>query len=128
MSNAELDERAIARVLAEYCHLVDDANIEALLDRFTDDAVFVFSGQETVGRSALTDYFAATVLPQHRGKHLTSNIVIDVDGDCAMAASDFLFLKKTSDGLSPRLTGRYNDDLRRTNDRWQICRRTVTLH
>lgn len=127
MSSAEVDERAVARVLAEYCHLVDDGDVEALLDRFTDDAAFVFGGQETVGRAALTTYFAATALPQHRGKHLTCNVVIDVDGDHATAASDFMFLKKTSDGLSPRLTGRYNDELRRTNGGWQISRRVVAL-
>ena len=127
MANDEADERAITRVLAEYCHLVDDGNVEALLDRFTDEAIFEFGGRETVGRAALAAYFAATALPEHRGKHITANIVVDVDGDRATAASDFVFLKKTTDGLSPRLTGRYLDDLRRIDGRWRVSRRAVAL-
>ncbi len=122
------DELEIRRVLAEYCQRCDDGEFVALVDCFTDDGSFVFAGRVQTGREALLQWFEATQAPGHRGKHITANVVvdIDIDGDHASASSDFVFLAKSEGHLVPRLTGRYRDDLRRDGDRWRIHRREAT--
>ena len=117
------DDRAIRRVLAEYCHSCDDGDFDALLECFTTDAEFVFAERVVAGRDALRAWFEKTQRADRRGKHLTTNTVVDVDGDTATARSDFVFLVRSDAGLVPLLTGRYRDALVRDGSRWRLGRR-----
>jgi uncharacterized protein (TIGR02246 family) len=117
------DDLAIRRLLAEYCHLADDGDYAGLADQFTDDGVFVFGDRVTTGRAAIQTWLAA--LPaERRGKHLTTNSVVDIDGAVARVVSDFVFFVKSGEAVVPELVGRYHDDLRRDNDGgWRFHRR-----
>ena len=117
------DRRAIARLLAEYCHLCDDGDFDALVDRFTIDGSFVLFGQETTGREALRRWYEEMQRPERRGKHITGNMVVDVHGDRATAASDFVFVARVDGRLAPLMAGRYVDELHRHGGRWLIGRR-----
>jgi uncharacterized protein (TIGR02246 family) len=120
-------DRDIARVLAEYCHYCDDGDFDALLDRFTDDAEFLFAGRAVHGRDELRAWFDKTQSPPRRGKHVTANTIIEVDGDRAVAVSDYAFLTKVEGRLVPLITGRYRDELTRSGGRWQISRRDASM-
>jgi uncharacterized protein (TIGR02246 family) len=121
------DERAIGRLLAEYCFLIDDGDFIDLVGRFTEDAEFVFAGTVTSGRDALLRFFEATGKPARRGKHITANTVVDVDGDTATACSDYVFFARSGSGLVPLLAGRYRDELRRETGRWLLRRREAIM-
>ena len=119
-ADVQRDERAIMRLLAEYCHLVDDARYDDLAELFTVDGHFSFGRLTATGRPDLRAWFERNQPPELRGKHLTANTVIDVDGDDARAVSDFVFLGFADGRLAPLLTGRYRDELRRVDGRWLI--------
>ena len=107
------DREAIADLLAEYCHLCDDGEFEALADRFSEDGTFEFGEHRMTGRAELRVWLEATQPPERRGKHVTTNVRITVDVDRATVVSDFVFLVKKDGRLVPLLAGRYDDDLER---------------
>lgn len=126
-AEVQRDELTITRVLAEYCHRVDDARYDDLVELFTEDGHFSFGRLTATGRRDLRDWFERNQPPELRGKHLTTNTVIDVDGDEARAVSDFVFLGFDDGRLAPLLTGRYRDELRRVDGQWLIVRRDASL-
>jgi ketosteroid isomerase-like protein len=118
---------AIAVLLAEYCHRCDDGDVDALLDRFTADATFVFADHAVTGHEQLRAWFESTQSPERRGKHITANVIITVEGDRAAAASDFVFYGTNREGrLVAMVAGRYTDDLVIDDGRWRFRRRVVT--
>lgn len=125
-----LDERAIERLLAQYCRLVDDGHASQVADLFEADARLDLMGREAVGRDAIADVFAAAGGPVERPStsHVLSNAVIDLDGSEARAATDLAVISRSADGtFGVTLAGRYHDDLRRT-DRWRFVSRRFVVH
>ncbi len=120
------DELAIQRVLARYCHTCDDGDFTALVALFSPDGVFTYGTTEATGSEALSAFFTGAQTPERRGKHLTVNTDVRVDGDSAEARSDFLFLAYEGGVLTPRITGRYDDRLVRVGEHWLIARRDAT--
>ncbi|CAO5188446.1 Ketosteroid isomerase homolog [Frankia sp. AiPs1] len=127
MSDSVADELAIRKIVAQYCHLCDDGRLTELVELFTPDGVFTF-GTEHRGSVAMAAFFDDTQGdPRKRGRHLTVNTDVDVDGDTARAVSDFLFMKVRESGPVITILGRYNDTLRRDGGRWQFARRDVEV-
>jgi ketosteroid isomerase-like protein len=118
--------RAIEGVLAEYCHRCDEGNFDELVDLFTDDGCFSFGKREATGRAGLLEYFEWAQAAGRRGKHLSSNVVVHVQGETAVAVSDYVFLVRREDTIVPLAAGRYDDDLRKVEGRWRIRRRVTT--
>jgi SnoaL-like domain len=121
------NELAIARTLAVYCHRCDDGDFAELVDQFTTDGSFAYLGEEITGHEQLRAWFESKQPPDRRGKHLTMNVVVDIDGDRARAVSDFVFLRLVDGSPSPAVAGRYRDELQCVNGRWLIGRREVHL-
>jgi 3-phenylpropionate/cinnamic acid dioxygenase small subunit len=118
---------AISRTLAEYCQLCDDGEFPALVERFAPDGSFAFGGDVVTGREALEGWFARNQRPELRGKHFTSNAIIDVDDGRARAVSDFLFLRRIDGVVTPQVAGRYRDTFVKLGGRWLIERREVEV-
>ncbi|MDA8321306.1 MAG: nuclear transport factor 2 family protein [Actinomycetota bacterium] len=122
-------EAAIREVLARYCHAIDDGDLAALGACFADDAELHAFGRERTGREAITALLDKALPADRRGKHLTTNTVIDdvaagPDGNPrAHARSDFAFLGP--DGSTT--TGRYEDDLAAVGGHWRITTRRIML-
>jgi uncharacterized protein (TIGR02246 family) len=121
------DEDGIRRTLADYSQLCDDGRFEEWARLFSDDARFVVSGQVTEGRDAIRDLMARMQPPEARGKHITSNSLVDLDGDSATATTDYLFVRATADGPVIVAAGRYYDRLARHGPRWQFRERAITM-
>jgi uncharacterized protein (TIGR02246 family) len=124
------DEVAILRVLARYCHTIDDGAFDEFGDLWADDAEFVLRGTVTRGRDAIRDAVEAMQPPERRGRHLTMNAVVDLDGDTAHVVSDFLFFGRdpgaSAEGTADlRYLGRYHDDFVRSDAGWQFRRREI---
>jgi ketosteroid isomerase-like protein len=118
------DELGIRRTLAAYCHHCDDGDFTSLAELFTPEGAFVYRGEAASGRAALARRFEAAQRERSaRGKHLTLNTIVEVDGDRAQARSDFLFLRFVDGALTPAVVGRYEDDLLRVEGQWLIERR-----
>ena len=124
------DELAIHRVLARYCHTIDDGAFDEFGGLWADDAEFVLRGTVTRSRDAIRDAIEAMQPPERRGRHLTMNAVVDVDGDAARVVSDFLFFGRDPDTPADgpaalRYIGRYHDKFVRTDVGWQFRRREI---
>ncbi|MHB8340598.1 MAG: nuclear transport factor 2 family protein [Mycobacteriales bacterium] len=123
-------ESAIRRTIALYCQTCDDGRFAEFADCFTPDAVLTFGDQEVRGRTAIGAWIAAAQPPERRGRHATTNSVIDVAAglDRAAASTDYLFLSLGSAGRpAVSVTGRYRDALVPVGDRWLIQRREISI-
>lgn len=127
MGDAVTAELAIRRTLAAYCQSCDDGRFDDLGACFTTDARVVVLGREVTGREAITSWMAGAMPPEKRGRHLTVNSLITVDGERAGAVSDFAFLALTPDGPRISTAGRYYDELRLADGEWLIARREISL-
>lgn len=122
------DHEAITRVVARYCHLLDDGRWDEFAGLWTDEAEFVLQGQATRGRGAIRDAIEASQPPERRGRHLAVNLEIEVEGDRATNVCDFTFWARDQEGrATPLFLGRYDDALVRTADGWQFARREITF-
>lgn len=120
------DELAIRRTLAAYCHHLDDGDFSSLAHPFTEHGSFTYGPAHASGRARLESWFAGMNPPERRGKHLTMNVIVDVEGDRAVAYSDYLFVRIVDGTLTPLFSGRYHDDLLRAEGGWLIRWRVVT--
>jgi uncharacterized protein (TIGR02246 family) len=121
------DEDGIRRTIAEYSQRCDDGHFDRWAELFTEDARLVFGEQTTEGRTAIKTYMEGLQPPAARGKHITANTLVDVDGSTATATTDYLFVRPGDQGISVIAAGRYYDRLVHRGDQWQFAERSITL-
>ena len=119
------DEEAIRRTIAQYCHFTDDGLFDDSAALLAPDAGFVVMGTTHEGPAGVKAFLEEFQGPANRGKHVTANSVIDVDGDRARAWTDYVF-------VGPDMTvwsaGRYHDTLVRGDDgRWRFTERRIAF-
>ena len=118
------DELGVRRTLAAYCQHLDDGDFPGVAQQFAPEGTINFGDHgEANGRAEIEAWFTEGYTPERRGKHLTVNTIIELDGDRATARSDFAFLGFVDGDLRPLFAGRYHDDLVRGDGRWLIQRR-----
>jgi uncharacterized protein (TIGR02246 family) len=122
------DHEAITRLVARYCHLLDDGRWDEFAELWAEDAEFVLQGTTTRGRAAIRGAIEATQPPERRGRHLTVNLDVEIDGDRAHGLCDFVFWARDAEGRAkPMFLGRYDDTLVRTDGAWRFSRREITF-
>ena len=89
---------------------------------------------EITGAEAVADLYRTTNRVHDDGtlrtRHLTTNVIVDVDdaGDAAAARSAFVVLQATPDlPLQPIVTGRYHDRFGRADGAWHFVERHMLL-
>lgn len=99
---------AARRLVARYCHLVDDRDFDALVDLFTDDGRFLVLGTDLQGKRAMREWLDTVPDPMF---HHVSNIVTSNGSNSTVhALSDCLVGGKRDDGpWSIWMLGRYHD-------------------
>jgi hypothetical protein len=125
VSSADAESR-IAKVLALYCHIVDDGEFDRLGEVFHERGAFFMDGAGPRGLVPLIEHFRVIQAEERRGVHVLSTPRITVDGDHARADTDIVFYFKGSSGWRPSVIGRYVDDLVLTDDGWRIETRVFT--
>jgi 3-phenylpropionate/cinnamic acid dioxygenase small subunit len=121
------DLELIRRTLALYCQFCDDGRFDEWEELFVDDAVFRVLGRSYEGRAALRDFIETGQPPDRRGKHICANSVIDLEGDRALARTDYLFVGRVPDGLAVTSVGRYHDVLVRDGAVWRFATREIVF-
>jgi 3-phenylpropionate/cinnamic acid dioxygenase small subunit len=124
------DREQITDVLVRYATAIDTRNWPLLRTCFSADVradygdIGVWNGVESI-----TQFMATSHEGMHATNHMMSNIVIELDGDEASAASyvhAVLVLTKAPQQWID-VVGRYDDTFVRTSDGWRIRERTYTL-
>ncbi len=121
----DLAESSIRRTFAEYCHRIDGGRFDLLKELFVPEARLEVLGEVIEGRDAIVAWLEAASPPHRRGKHHCTNSVIDVDGEHAVARSDYLFVRYQGDALIVGSTGGYTDDLVLSGGMWLFVRRRI---
>lgn len=115
------DFEAIKQLISRYNLAFDYGDLEAFLATFTEGGVFHRSTalREYRGHEELTELFGSFPV---KGRHMSTNFIIDVDGDRATASSYLVYLNAEGDYL-PMMFGVYADELVRQDDGWRFSAR-----
>ena len=128
MSTVE-DKLAIEELIARYNQSLDRGDYETWLSCWADDAVFDGLGRVLTGIAPIREfanaYDADYRLRIPALKHFTVNVLSQIDGDRATSSSYLQLTSMGAKGGQILFTGRYEDDLKRVQGRWQFARRKL---
>lgn len=121
------DEKEIKRVLVEYGEFLDARDYGAYAELFASDGVWSGGFGSFTGPAAIEAMLEENMGVQDEGYinkqnfHLNTTMVVDVDGDAAVARSRYLFFTASAENRPVvALAGRYVDTLVRENGAWKI--------
>lgn len=125
-------DRAIQNLIARYAFLVDDGDFTGL-GALLDDAEFRLGPTSVRGRTEV-EALAHAALQTYgdgtpRTRHVTTNIVLDVDEQLGTATSRSYFtVFQQTEGfvLQPIACGRYRDRFERHGECWRFASREVS--
>jgi hypothetical protein len=119
------DVEAIRQLTASYNRAFDEDRGEDWANHFTEDGFFHRSNasRSYAGRREIAEMVGASRYPV-RGRHVTTDHIISVDGDTATQTCYLMFLDRGA-GFKVNLFGVYSDDLVRVGDRWLFKRRLL---
>ncbi len=124
MDLAELVDRTlITDTLHAYCDRVDRADVDALLDLFTDDATLDMGhGATATGRTELRPFMIERIGRWTTTHHQCSTVtVLRYDGSTATTVSHVTVLHDhPGRDEAMQLWARYTDDLVKLGDGWRI--------
>ena len=130
MTVGAASDRQIENLIAHYPFLVDDGGF-AGLGELLDAAAFTL-GPNTVHGKAAVEELALNTLQTYadgtsRTRHVTTNLIIDVDDEAGTATSRSYTVMQQAGGFSlqPVATGRYRDAFERHDGTWRFTSRTV---
>jgi uncharacterized protein (TIGR02246 family) len=131
MTDAQADEAAIRRLITIYSQLLDDGRYDEWSELFTKDSTFSVWGQTYEGRDGIVAGIGG-MQPEHPGKHVAFATIVEVDGDSALAWTDFVALADTGPGQWGRSYGiataaRYYDRIVRDDGRWRFASRQIRM-
>lgn len=125
------DARQIENLLYTYAEYIDLGNFEGIAELFRHAVITSPAGGETQGYDeVLAMYQNSTRLYPDTGtphtKHVTSNPIIEVDGDKASCRSYFTVLQSLPDlALQPIISGRYHDEFEKVDGNWHFSQRMM---
>lgn len=122
-------ESEIRRILALYCHRLDDGQFDEWAGLFAVDGEYLANGDQVAfGHAGLVEWAENHFRDSgNRGRHLVTNVAVDVSGDTANAVSNWIFVARSPVGPIMAGTGKYRDDFIRTEGGWTFQRRDVLV-
>ena len=121
------DKDEIRELLGRYCFALDADKFEDMAALFTPDGVWETAFGTGTGRAGIVAQ-ANSIAKGARPKrvHLTTNIVIDLDGDTATARSNWALIQNVPSG-APIIGsgGAYADRLVKVGGKWFFKHRTI---
>ena len=119
------DLEAIRRLIADYCFHTDVSDVDRLLELFTEDFDFTGVFGDFHGHDGMRALHARTAdRPKGTARHITTNTVIDLDGDTATARSYILVLS-VEQTVTIRFSGGYYDRFVKKDGRWYFRSRHI---
>lgn len=122
------DKDAIREVLGRYCFHLDSGDFDAMAALFTEDGTWHTDFGKGTGRAGIVDHarsLRAGDAPRPRGVHLTTNIVIELNGDRATVRSNWMVAQNNAAGPRIGSAGGYADDMVKQGGRWLFQYRKI---
>ena len=121
------DKDEIRELLARYCFALDADRFEEMAALFTPDGVWETAFGTGTGRAGIVAQANSIATGARPGRvHLTTNIVIELDGDTATARSNWALIQNVPNG-APFIGsgGVYADRLVKVDGQWFFRHRTI---
>ncbi len=126
MADANEDKNAIRELLATYCFHLDADRFEAMAELFTEDGTWDTAFGKGTGRAGIVAQARSIATgPRPRRAHLTTNIVIDLQGDTATVQSNWAVVQNSPQGPKIGSAGAYADQMVKRNGRWYFHYRKI---
>jgi uncharacterized protein (TIGR02246 family) len=120
------DKDEIRELLARYCFALDGDRFEEMAALFTPDGVWETAFGTGTGRAGIVAQARGIASgPRAPRVHLTTNIVIDLDGDTATARCNWVLIENTPNGPAIGSGGGYADRLVKVDGMWFFKHRTI---
>ena len=128
MSHKQADKNAIRELLATYCFHLDNYRFAEMAALFTEDGVWdtaFGSGTTRAGIVARCETIFPPGSARPRQVHLTTNIVIALDGDEASVESNWSVIQNTPKGPKIGSAGAYRDQVVKHKGAWLFKYRKI---
>ena len=128
MALTTADHIEIRDLVARYNHAVDSGDGDGYADTFIDTGVLEAGELLVEGRDALAAFAVGLPKSQRAPRHIASNLVVSGDGDHATVAAYVQMYTLVGDPPRQEVaaSGRYADQLVRSDGRWLFVRRVFT--
>jgi len=133
-SSADADRVAIAALVYGYAERIDAGDLAGVAALFADAVYRSDRGGRYEGAPAVREVLTRLVKLHDDGtprtKHVTTNLVVEVDdrAGSAIARSYFTVLQQTAAiPLQVIVAGRYHDRFVRTDGRWRFAERVIYM-
>ena len=128
MASALEEKDAIREALGTYCFHLDSGNFEAMAALFTEDGTWHTDFGKGTSRAGIVEHARSLRkgdAPRPRGVHLTTNIVIELNGDRATVRSNWMVAQNTDAGPKVSSAGGYADDMVKRDGCWLFRYRKI---
>ncbi len=128
MANEDADKNAIRELLATYCFHLDNYHFTDMAALFTEDGTWETAfgtGTTRPGIVAQAESLTKPGAPRPKRVHLTTNIVIALDGDAAIVESNWTVIQNSAGGPKIGSAGAYLDQVVKQNGKWLFRYRKI---
>ena len=128
MSKQESDKNAIRELLAAYCFHLDNYRFPQMADLFTPDGTWDTAFGKGTGHAGIVAQCEKISPPESartRRVHLTTNIVIALNGDTADVESNWSVVVNSETGPKIGSAGAYYDTVANQAGTWKFQYRRI---
>ena len=128
MASEEAEKNAIRELLATYCFHLDNDRFAEMAALFTEDGIWDTAFGKGTGRDGIAARAGSIATPgaaRPRRVHLTTNIVIVLNGDTATVRSNWTVIQNSANGPKIGSGGAYQDQVVKQNGQWLFRYRKI---
>ena len=128
MANEETEKNAIRELLATYCFHLDNYRFAEMAALFTEDGTWDTAFGAGTGRAGIVAQCEKISPPgsvRPRRVHLTTNIVIALNGEEAEVESNWSVIQNSASGPKIGSAGAYRDKVAKIGGRWLFRYRKI---
>jgi hypothetical protein len=128
MASEETEKNAIRELLATYCFHLDNYRFAEMAALFTEDGTWDTAFGKGTGRAGIVAQAESIGAPgavRPRRVHLTTNIVIAMNGDAATVESNWTVIQNAAGGPKIGSGGAYQDQVVKQNGTWLFKYRKI---
>jgi uncharacterized protein (TIGR02246 family) len=128
MASDEMEKNAIRELLATYCFHLDNYRFAEMAALFTEDGTWDTAFGKGTGRAGIVaqaESIGTPGAPRPRRVHLTTNIVITLEGETATVVSNWTVIQNSPGGPKIGSGGAYQDQVVKQDGRWLFRYRKI---
>ncbi|MDX3810472.1 nuclear transport factor 2 family protein [Bosea thiooxidans] len=120
------DDRAIRRLISEYCYCLDQHRLKDVGDLFAENGIWAAKYGSATGPAAIQTLLTKLVPVRPARKHFVTNVILDAEPDHVRAVSYYLVVREAdAGGPQVSVVGTYFDRLQKIDGSWKFIHRKL---